>query len=72
MKNIKNELQEIILDDIHNYKRELIIRSIYSISEKIEKQNFYRKYNNKFKEKNCFIYIIISIILLIIFFEKIL
>ena len=72
MKNIKNEIQEIILDDINNYKRELIIRSIYSISEKIEKQNFYRKYNNKFKEKNCFIYIIISIILLIIFFEKIL
>ena len=72
MKNIKNEIQEIILDDVHNYKRELIIRSIYSISEKIEKQNFYRKYNNKFKEKNCFIYIIISIILLIIFFEKIL
>ena len=72
MKNIKNEIQEIILDDINNYKRELIIRSIYSISEKIEKQNFYRKYNNKFKEKNCFIYVIISIILLIIFFEKIL
>ena len=72
MKNIKNEIQEIILDDVHNYKRELIIRSIYSISEKIEKQNFYRKYNNKFKEKNCFIYIIKSIILLIIFFEKIL
>jgi len=72
MKNIKNEIQEIILDDINNYKRELIIRSIYSISEKIEKQNFYRKYNNKFKEKNCFICIIISIILLIIFFEKIL
>ena len=72
MKNIKNEIQEIILDDMHNYKRELIIRSIYSISEKIEKQNFYRKYHNKFKEKNCFICIIILIILLIIFFEKIL
>ena len=71
MKIIKNEIQEIILDDINNYKRELIIRSIYSISEKIGKQNFYRKYN-KSKEKNCFICIIISIILLIIFFEKIL
>ena len=73
-KILNNEIQEITIDDILNYERNIIIKNINLISEKLGEKNIYKKTKNpKFNERKIlfFIYVIISIIFFILFLKKI-
>ena len=49
---LNNEIQEITIDDILNYERNIIIKSINLISEKLGEKNIYKKTKNpKFNER---------------------
>ena len=72
-KILNNEIQEITIDDILNYKRNIINKSIDLISEKLGEKNIYKKTKNpRFNERKIlfFIYVVISIIFFILFLKK--